>query len=317
MTAPSSPNPERYLRVDYAWRSGLNHQVSNLEARCQLARFLGAALVPSPVLLQSRQASQALHETCLDEFIDLSALMCCGEPQPVVMQPPRDIPSRSLEVTDETPLEEIESAAQERALLILRLKEPVPNRLLRRLPAFQEATERNKRHCTGPGTGTFCYPIAPEPARIAGAVAERIGRPYTCVHVRRRDRLTSPDLVLVPEHRTYTSLDEIQKAIDFAGCPNVYIMSDEDPEYFAPLRGREPRVSLHTDFPELQALIDPKVHGGHMLYPVERDLMRRADRRVVTRPQPHLAFEYADCIHAQAAYDYSLIPPHIPPNPRH
>ena len=310
------PSPERYLRVDYAWRSGLDHQVTNLEARCSLAHFLRAALVPSPVLLKGRQASQALHETCLDEFIDLSALMVAGKTMPVVMQPPRQIQSRSLEVTDATPLEAIEAAAEERTQLIVRIEEPVPNRLLKRLPAFQEAMERNQRHYTGPSIGTFCYPIAPQPARIAAVVAEQIGKPYACVHVRRRDRLSSPDLVLVPEHRTYTSLDEIKKAIAFAGCPNVYIMSDEEPEYFAPLRESGPQVFLHTDFPELRALIDPAVHGGHMLYPVERDLMRRADRRVVTRPQPHLAFEYADRIREQAAYDYSLIPPHIPPDPR-
>ena len=315
MTAPPSPEPERYLRVDYAWRSGLDHQISNLEARCQLARFLGAALVPSPVLLKSRQASQALHETCLDEFIDLSALMCGGEPLPVVMSPPKTL-SCSLEVTDETPLEAIEAAAQPQTQLIVRIKEPVPNRLLNRLSAFREAAQHNERHYTGPGSGTFCYPIAAQPARIAEAVAGRIGKPYACIHVRRRDRLSSPDLVLVPEHRTYTRLDEIKKAIDFAGVPKVYIMSDEDPEYFTPLRGGGRQVFLHTDFPELRTLIDPAVHGGHMLYPVERDLMRRADRRVVTRPQPNLAFEYADRISEQAAYDYSLIPPHIPPNPR-
>ena len=308
-------SPERYLRINYACKAGLDHQISNLEACCFLAHCLGAALVPSPVLLQSRQASQRQHETCLDEFIDLSALMCCGKPLPMVMPPP-EIPSGSLEVTDKTPLEAIEDAAQDRTQLILQIKEPVPNRLLNRLSAFRQAEERSKRRYTGPGVGTFCYPIAPHPARIAEAVAGRIGKPYACIHVRRRDRLSSPDLVLVPEHRTHTGLDSIKKAIAFAGCPKVYIMSDEDPKYFAPLRERGGEVFLYTDFPELQALIDPAVHGGHMLYPVERDLMRRADRRVVTRPQPYLALEYADRASAHAAYDYSLIPPHIPPNPR-
>ena len=311
-----TPSPERYLRINYGLPSGLDHHISNLEARCQLVRFLGAALVPPTVLLRGRQAGQKPHETRLDKFIDMSALMCGGEPLPVVMSPLPEIPSRSLEVTDKTPLEEIQAAAQEQTLLILRIEEPVPARLLRRLPAFQKATEHNERHYTGPDIGTFCYPIASEPTRIAGVVAERIGRPYACVHVRRGDRMTDPGAVLVAEHRTYTRLDEIKKAIDFAGCPKVYIMSDEDPDYFAPLRGSEPQIFLHTDFPELRALDDPKVHGGHMLYPVERDLMRRADRRVVTRPQPLLAFEYADRIRETAAYDYSLIPPHIPPNPR-
>ena len=311
----SAPESARYLRIDYKSEAGLDHQVSNLEARCKMARFLGAALVPSPVFFWGRQGGKH-YQTRLDEFIDMSALMCCGEPLPVVMQPPPEIPSRSLEVRMETPLESIESAAQERTLLILQIKGPVRGGLLRLLPAFQEAAERSERRYTGPGNGTFCYPIAPEPARIAGAVAEQIGRPYACVHVRRGDRMSDPGAKLLAEHRTYTSLDEIQKAIDFVGCPNVYIMSDEKPEYFAPLRGSEPRVFLHTDFPELQALADRKVHGGYMLYLVERDLMRRADRRVVTRPQPRLAFEYADRINEQAAYDYSLIPPHIPPNPR-
>ena len=315
MTTPPSPSPERYLRVDYACQAGLDHQASNLAARCQLACFLRAALVPSAVFLQGR-AGQKPHETCLDEFIDLSALMVAGKPLPTVSSPPGDIPSKSLEVRMKTPLEAIQTAVQERTLLILQIRGPVRGALLRQIAAFREATEHNERHYTGPDIGTFCYPIASEPTRIAGVVAERIGRPYACVHVRRGDRMTDPGAVLVAEHRTYTRLDEIKKAIDFAGCPKVYIMSDEDPDYFAPLRGSEPQIFLHTDFPELRALDDPKVHGGHMLYPVERDLMRRADRRVVTRPQPLLAFEYADRIREQAAYDYSLIPPHIPPNPR-
>ena len=297
-----------YLQVNYPVSAGIQHQLANVDRHCQLAQYLEAILVPSRLVLVGRPPLTRDYSTDLSEFIDFSQIRCRGESVPVVNRPPEGLPHRELEVTLNTSLAAVEAIAadKEDRLLILNVKGEVPSNLLRSLPIFKDAEAHNKAR--RPEAKTFMWPMGIEAQRIGGIAAQWLGAPYTCIHVRRGDRLQESD------YAANTTLEQIKKALEFSGLPRVYVMSDEQPEYFFPLREHGFEIFHYFDIPCLASLADPEVYGGHMLYVAERDLMRRADRRVVTRPE--YAFEYADVLSPYNAWDYSLIPPHQPPNPR-
>ena len=299
-----------YLQVNFPVSAGMNHLVGNFGWHCWLAWYLDATLVPASVFLLPRPGLSERYQTTLAEFIDFSAILCCGQTVRIVEQVAEDVPRHSLEITVQTKFEHIKAAAaqvrmQGDGLLVLNIK--ASNRIFRSLPAFIQALRKHGQW--SPRTCGFYHPVAAEPRRIANIIVERMDKPYTCIHVRRGDYL------IKPVYAQHTTPDAIARFLDACGLRQVYLMSDEAPEFFAPLRERGFHLFQYTDFPELRALVEKRVCGGHMLYAVERELMRQASRRVLTHSLGFGAFCHTDLFNPYASCDYTLLPPHGPHRP--
>ena len=319
-THPGNPNDSTdqgtlYLQIHCPVALGMNHHLSNFEQHCRLARYLDAVLVSPQMTFYGRPPQTRDYPTKISEFIDCSQVMCYGQPAAIVEHAPENTPRVEMPVNARVSLEQIEITAaeiRERGAGQLILNIWKYNNLLRVIPAFQTASERlDERFAHDPQAKSFFFPVGGEARRIAALIAERIGRPYTCMHIRRSAAHHEVD-----RFQRHTSLDSIAQWFEAAGLPGGYIMSDEDPEYFQPLRDRGLQLFLHVDFPELRALTNHDAYGGHMLYPVERQLMHLAKRRVLTRPKGFETLCYADCFSPHPIYDYTLMPPHGPHRPQ-
>lgn len=303
-----------YLQVCFPAQAGLNHLVSNFGWHCWLAWYFDAVLVSSPMILLAREGLADRYETTLSEFIDFSAIQCCGRQVKIVEQVAQDTPRQAMEVGVSTTFEQIEAAAARvreagGGLLVLNIVGDVRDGIYRNLPAFMQAVRRHGQW--SPRTCGFFHPTAAEPRRMAEEIVAQIGEPYTCIHVRRGDRRNRSGW----DYYQHTTPDRLVPYLDACGLKRVYLMSDEAPEFFAPLRDLGFQLSQYVDFPELRALVEQRVAGGHMLYAVERELMRQACRRVLTHTRGFTAFSHTDLFSPYGAHDYVIKAPHGPHRP--
>ena len=245
----------RYLKLrDYSITVGISHHLTNLGALLNYAYSKGYIAIIPFFPMEPRHNSGKKKKTQLTEYIDYDTLTLDGEPIQVCLDDSQLDPS-DIAVIDPS------------------------QRLLRKDPLFADIPNRCMRF-------QYVKEIRDTAEAIVSQITDNGKNEYTCIHVRRTDRMTNRD------HARDTSvpriLDRIQK------CENklVYIMTDESPMFFAELQSNPAyRVLLYTGFDILRKI---KIQDNYMLFCVENLIMKGASKRVSTfRSSP-------------AYYNYSL-----------
>jgi hypothetical protein len=113
---------------------------------------------------------------------------------------------------------------------------------------------------------------------IAKNVSEIVSGKYTCIHVRRGDRVFNlkTNDVRDEELDYATSPKNILKFAKLCGNKKVYIMTDESPDFFSSLLDSEFDFFFYKDFDILN------IKDNFLLYQIENEIMRFADKKVST-----------------------------------
>lgn len=114
--------------------------------------------------------------------------------------------------------------------------------------------------------------------KIAKNFAEIISDKYTCIHVRRGDRVFNFKTGEVrDEELDYaTSAENILKFAKLCGNKKVYIMTDESPNFFSSLRDSDFDFFFCEDFDILN------FKDNFLLYQIENEIMQLADKKIST-----------------------------------
>ena len=149
---------------------------------------------------------------------------------------------------------------------------------LGRLPRRFGLIYKHKRCPFRPPDAFECYlPHTPFIRETARSVAERLKAEsatggYSVIHVRRGDALWFYDI------DEDTSCPRIAEVIRQLPQQPVYIMSDEEPGFFSPLKDEfGDRLRLFTDFPELAPI---KSQDNYRLFSIECEILELAAHRV-------------------------------------
>lgn len=113
---------------------------------------------------------------------------------------------------------------------------------------------------------------------MAENVSRIISDKYTCIHVRRGDRVfdSKTGEVRDEELNQSTQPKNILKFSKLCGNKKVYIMSDEEPSFFSSLLSSKFNFFFCKDFDILN------VKDNFLLFQIENEIMRLANKRVST-----------------------------------
>jgi hypothetical protein len=113
---------------------------------------------------------------------------------------------------------------------------------------------------------------------VAKNVARMISDKYTCIHVRRGDKVFDLKTGEVRDGELHhaTSPENILRFAKLCGNKKVYIMTDESPSFFSSLLDSEFDFFFYKDFDILN------IKDNFLLYQIENEIMRLADKKVST-----------------------------------
>ena len=107
---------------------------------------------------------------------------------------------------------------------------------------------------------------------IASSISNEIGTPYTCIHVRRGDRIRTE------KQNKETSVENIKKKIIENNLKKVYIMTNEKISFFDELRNIPGLfIYFYTDFEDLKHIQD-----NYYLFCIEKVICQNATIRIST-----------------------------------
>ena len=292
---PEAGSAKRYLLYDQdpCHKSGLLHQLRNLQWLMREAHSVGRLAIVPPLRLSRRHNFGVMRDWCWDDYFDLNAsrlVDTTGREHPLPLA--RELPDRVFDASILRPRMRVPASAADRELVVRRVRcslfqRSLPIGLLARLLGDV---------AVGSPAITFRMQPSARVASLAAPVIEalRLRGRYAAVHVRRGDLLEHVGALL--EQRT--SPVYIRRRLRTLGVPDgamVFFLSDETGAAFWPALARHYEVVRYTDFQHLDSLVphdtgeDASVDNvdNHLLYATEMAVMRAADLRVETLPGPN------------------------------
>lgn len=243
----------KYLYVTCNWKVGLVHTRSNLQQLLFYCFDKNLTLI-LPIFTLAPQHNRGREiKTNLAEYFDFTKLRIKGQPVEVKYNKegldPKEIRQINLRP------ENCHGLCVEKLAFVGKRKYPIS------LPYIKEIRD------------------------IAIKIAMKLNN-YTCVHVRRGDRINCTG--------RFTNCKNILAKIKLCQLTNVYIMTDERNKlFFKPLKDQdEYKIYLCTDFDELK-----DIDNNYYLFCIERSIMDMATKRVSTFKNP-----------PQYPYHFSLTP---------
>jgi hypothetical protein len=240
-----------YFTVDMSTvNAGLSHQISNLMVLIRYCYDKNHELVVPSFHLTGKHNNGKSFTSQFAEYIDYSTLAVDGHQLQIELNECRVNPAQLIRVE----------------------RKEYEGGLLRTDPMFMNISNY---HVT--------YTYKKYLIDIGNSVSELLGC-YTCVHVRRGDRLNSAQM------DTETSPANILRIIKQCENRNVYIMTDEVPDFFEPLLAyQEFNIMFYQDFTELEAL---KHIDNYKLFTVENIISKNANKRVSTFRTPDPSYDF-------------------------
>lgn len=230
--------------------AGLSHQTSNLNCILKYSYLNRLKLVLPIWNLDPKHNNNKLIRTNLSEYYDFDNLL-----------------------VNDLPYKVFEKAPDNSKLTTIPIKQAKYN-LVRKDPKFLDASESAIK---------ISIPYHKDIIQLGEKIAMTLGE-YTCVHVRRTDRLTNNQI------KMDTCPINIIKKIKEFNLKNVYIMSDEkDPQFYKDLKTCDQSLTIRfmTDFELLQKL---KQKDNYYLFCVENVICLNAKIRISTFNTPGIYY---------------------------
>lgn len=248
----------KYLKVDMGEiEGGLSHQIFNLFTLLKYCYINDYILIVPMLKLDGRHNNGKEIYSNLSEYIDYSSLKLVDSKA-----------NNFLKVClNESEIE------KEQIICLDNIK--CENKILETNNLFAESKKVE---------GYFNFKYNKKIINYANSISEFL-KEYTCVHVRRTDRLYNNEQLALD-----TSVDKVLQKIDKCECKNVYIMTDEKVEFFHKLKSNVYyNIHFYNDFEELRKI---KIKDNYMLFCIENVIMNNAKKRVSTFKINNTFFNY-------------------------
>lgn len=229
--------------------AGLNHHLGNLYCFLNLAYHKKKTLIAPFVLLDGRHNSSPHLKSDLSRYFQFDSVIVEGNPFPIIPNMnSKDL--KDIEVVD--------------------------------------INQKSYDLCGGALSNSDMFSSVPDYPRhiptknalkkIAKNFAEIISDKYTCIHIRRGDRVFNFKTGEVRDQELdyATSPENILKFAKLCGNKKVYIMTDESPNFFSSLLDSEFDFFFCKDFDILN------FKDNFSLYQIENEIMQLADKKIST-----------------------------------